>query len=59
MKTAMTADQFKRLVIAQNHPANINEDIISYVNFFKDNKKVENHIKKYEHKATVYSMTNK
>lgn len=48
----MTDEQLNRLSKAQNHPANVNQDIMTFTAFFKTQEELERHIKHYEDRAT-------
>jgi hypothetical protein len=47
----MTDEQVKRLSKAQNHPANVTQDIMTFTAFFTTNEELERHIKYYEDRA--------
>jgi len=43
-----------RLGKAQNHPANINQDIMTFCAFFDTVEELENHVVHYEERAANY-----
>lgn len=56
----MNAEQVRRLLKTQNHPVNVNQDIMTFTAFFTTEDEVENHIKGYEQRAEKFnSLTEK
>jgi hypothetical protein len=43
-----------RLTSAQNHPANINQDIMTFCAFFNTVEQLQNHVEHYEERAANY-----
>jgi len=50
----MTTIQADRLSKAQNNPANINQDIMTFTAFFETEAELEKHIQYYEERAAQY-----
>ena len=47
----MTDAQVKRLSKAQNHPNNVNQDIMTFTAFLETEEELERHIRYYEQQA--------
>lgn len=45
-------DLMDRLGKAQNHPANINQDIMTFVGFMSSRAELERHVAHYEERAS-------
>jgi hypothetical protein len=44
-------DLMARLTAAQNHPANVRADILSFAGFCETREELERHVERYEAKA--------
>jgi len=47
-------DLMARLTSAQNHEANINQDIMTFVAFFNTREELLRHVERYEDRAANY-----
>jgi len=47
-------DLMSRLAVAQNHEANINQDITTFVAFFNTREELLRHVESYEQRAANY-----
>lgn len=52
-------DLMERLISAQNHPGNINQDIMTFAGFCDDRAELERHVQHCEQVALVWDTSHK